>query len=94
MKLLNWIKSEFYDIVEEFKFWRAKRLAKALHKKTGKRYHVVPKNDKELMVVDNTFIDAYNRAAKGKTKKITINDLLKMSYFSTSVNSPVLRNRR
>jgi hypothetical protein len=74
------------SFVNRINFYFAKKKADKMHKLTGKRYHVVPKSDHELMVVDNTWIDAYNRAAKkhgGKT--ININDLLKMSYYSTSV---------
>jgi len=93
MKIIKWIQSEYFDLIESLKFWRTKREANAKHKQTGKRYHVVPYDTKTLAVVDNSFIDNYNKAVKGKGKKITIQDLLKMSYYSTSANSPVLRER-
>jgi hypothetical protein len=89
MKYLNqfkaWIIYQYNSIWNYWHFKKMRAKADKLHKLTGKRYHVVPATKQSLMVVDNTFIDKYNKAAKGKTKKITIVDLLKMSYYSTSV---------
>jgi hypothetical protein len=86
--LIFWIKS----IRNKINFYFAKKKANQLHKLTGKRYHVLPRSDVKLMVVDNDFVNAYNKvAAKKGCKKINIYDLLKMSYYSTSVQS-VVRN--
>ena len=91
-KLWSKIVFEYNSIHNSVSFWYNKRKAIKLHKQTGKRYHVVPRSATTLMVVDNTYIDAYNKIAKKqRQKQITIIDLLKMSYFSTSVNSPVNR---
>ena len=70
-------------------FLNQKRKANNLHKLTGKRYHVIPGANNKLMVVDNTFVDAYNKAARFKIgfKKLTIEKLLEMSYYSTSIKS-------
>ena len=84
MKLLKWIKFEINSLLNYYNFWRMKRAANKKHKITGKRYHVVPKSNDSLMIVDNTYIKFYNKAVKGKSKKITINDLIRMSYYSTS----------
>ena len=88
MKTLNrlkkWILYEYNSIHNYISFWYAKRKANKMHKLTGKRYHVVP-GGKRLMVVNNTFINHYNKAVKSKSKMITIADLLKMSYYSTPV---------
>lgn len=94
-RIINWIVNLYFDLIENIKFWLAKRKANKLHKQTGKRFHVVPASDRKLMVVDNTYVERYNHVIKGirGAKKITFHDLIKMSYYSTSVNSPVLRER-
>ena len=84
-KVKNWLVFEYNSIHNSISFWYMKRKANKLHKLTGKRYHVVPKNKTQLMVVDNSFIKAYNLSVKSKSKQININDLLRMSYYSTSV---------
>lgn len=84
-KLFKAIKFELNSIINSFNFWKAKRKANKMHRLTGKRYHVIPQSDGKLTIVDNEFIKHYNRVVKGKSKKITIHDLLKMSYYSTPV---------
>jgi len=79
----TWIIFEYNTIHNYISFWYAKRKANRLHKLTGKRYHVVPKTKTSLMVVDNTYINHYNKCVKAKGKQININDLLRMSYYST-----------
>ena len=90
--LTDSIKFEYNSILNSFFFWKMKRKANKMHKLTGKRYHVVPKDNTHLMVVDNSFIKRYNKAVKGKSKKITIHDLLKMSYYSTPIEG-ITRNK-
>lgn len=84
-KILTWLTFEYNSIHNYISFWYAKRKANKLHELTGKRYHVVPKTKNSLMVVDNSYIDHYNKCVKGKSKQININDLLHLSYYSTSV---------
>jgi hypothetical protein len=65
------------------------RKANKMHLMSGKRYFVVPISDTRLAVVDNTYVNDYNRFAskqrKGsKIKKININDLIRMAYYATS----------
>ena len=81
----------FNSTLNHISFYYAKKKADNLHKLTGKRYHVVPKTQTSLMVVDNSYVDAYNKHAKHlkRFKKITILDLLKMSYYSTSVQGVI-----
>jgi hypothetical protein len=50
---------------------------------TGKRYHVVPGQGKELLVIDNTYIKQYNKQIKVKAHKINVYDLILMAYYST-----------
>jgi hypothetical protein len=73
----------FNSIYKSFRLRNAKRKANACHRLTGKRYHVVPDSKGKLKIVDNTYIDHYNKFFKCKAKPININDLLKMSYYST-----------
>ena len=87
-KIKKWIVFEYNSIHNSISFWYNKRQADKMHKLTGKRYHVVPKDESTCMVVDNTYIDHYNRAMKKVGgRKISIVELLRMSYYSTSVNS-------
>jgi len=89
-KLWNKIVFEYNSIHNSISFWYMKRKANKLHRLTGKRYHVVPSGKHSLMVVDNTYLDFYNRQAKKHRKPtIDIMQLLKMSYYSTSVQSIV-----
>lgn len=87
-------KATYYynSIWNYFHFKKNVRKAKKLHNLTGKRYFVVPATEQTLMVVDNTYIDHYNRfVKKNGGKKININDLLRMAYFATSCESIVYR---
>jgi len=83
-KFIKWLVFEYNSIHNSVSFWMKKREANRLHYLTGKRYHVIPRDDRRLQVVDNTFINAYN-SQMPKAKRITIVDLIKMSYYSTSV---------
>jgi hypothetical protein len=84
---LKWIRHEIKVLTTYLNCRKCKREANNLHKLTGKRYHVIALNNNKFKVVDNTFVDKYNKLIKGKNRKITINDLLKMSYYSTSTRS-------
>ena len=77
---------EYNTIYNFIMLWFKKRKANKMHRLTGKRYHVVP-SDTGLMVVDNEYVAAYNRVIKrnGVGKKITFLDLIRLSYYSTSV---------
>ena len=58
-----------------------KHKAMQMHLKTKKRYFVVPMTETRLTVVDNNYINFYNKQ-KG-VKKINIFDLIKMAYYAT-----------
>ena len=63
----------------------AKKRANNLHKLTGRQYFVIPAKKNKLLIVDNKFILSYNKFIKNKAvRKITIVELLKMSYYFTS----------
>lgn len=85
MKFLSWLSFELRMKRERKRLKIAKRKAIKLHKLTGKRYHVVPNGSGGLMVVDNEFLKIYNKNVKGLGKQLTFQDLMKNSYFSTSV---------
>ena len=57
----------------------------------GRRYHVIRTTGARLIVVDNTFVKRYNKKISKlkKGKKITIKDLIELSLYTTSCNSPV-----
>jgi hypothetical protein len=90
-KIIKNIKFEINSLINSYNFWKAKRKANKMHRLTGKRYHVVPASETKLMVVNNDFVKEYNRLVKKKGHKITIEKLLKMSYYSTPVQG-VTRN--
>ena len=79
----------YNSILNHINFYLARKKADRLHKLTGKRYHVVQGKGHNLMVVDNTFVALYNSKVKTfkGAKKIDFTDLIKMSYYSTSVQS-------
>ena len=83
--LKNWISYQYNTIHNYISYYIKKQEADRLHATTGKRYHIVPSGKRGLIVVDNSFVKTYN-SMQPKGKRITINDLLKMSYYSTSVN--------
>lgn len=85
MRIIRAIIFEIRVAARKYYLWRKKREAMQLHALTGKRYHVIPVANDKLKVVDNQFINQYNRIIKNIGRKITIEDLLKMSYFSTPV---------
>ena len=66
-------------------FRAMKKRANLYHEKTGKRYFVVPMTATRCTVVNNDYIKSYNKQ-KG-AKRININDLIRMSYYSTSTRA-------
>jgi len=74
---------EINSIRNTLRFKRARRKADKMHELTGRRYHVIAAADNKLVVVDNNFVKYYNKKTKGP--KITIDKLIEMSYYSTSV---------
>jgi hypothetical protein len=77
----KWLKFQYNSIYNSIMFWYKKKEADRLHQLTGRRYFVIPAGNK-LAIVDNRSIAAFNRA-QPKGKRITINDLLKESYYAT-----------
>ena len=75
--------------ITHYKFKRYRKRADELHKLTGRRYFVIPDSGGGMVVVDNNYINIYNKTMKTHGKKMTIVDLLKMSYYATSLNSIV-----
>jgi hypothetical protein len=66
-------------------FNRIKKRADDMHQITGKRYHVIPIPTNKLAIVDNDYVNRYNRTMCHKInfKKMTIENLLKLAYYST-----------
>jgi hypothetical protein len=81
------LKYWYKKTVTHYKFKRYRKRADELHRLTGRRYFVVSDAAGGMVVVDNRYIDAYNKAMKGKAKKITIADLITMAYYATSLNN-------
>lgn len=81
--LKNWFIFQYNSIWNYFHFRYMKKQAEKMHKLTGKQYFVVPKTKTSCMVVDNTFIKAYNQNVP-KNKRITHVDLLRMCYYKTA----------
>jgi hypothetical protein len=80
---------EWNSWMNSIRFKYAKRKADKLHKRDGKRYHVIPAGNK-LAVVNNEVIKHLNKKLP-KAQRIDIRDIMGMSYYSTSVKSPVNR---
>ena len=98
-KLINWIVNLFFDLYEEYKLWRTTKRAYKLHAKYGKRFHVIATGERTIGIIDNDCIlyeglePSKMAMLTSKGKKIPFIELIKKSYYSTSVNSPVLRER-
>lgn len=71
----------WFDKQGELAFWFAKRRANKLHKSTGKRYYVVPINNR-LKVIGSHTLAKVNRKLP-KRKRISIDKLLIESYYHT-----------
>lgn len=82
MKLFRFISYEIRFIKNYISFVYLRNKANIYHKMTGKQYHIVLQNNGKLKLVDNTVLNVYNKNVKGKAK-ITIRELLQMSYYST-----------
>lgn len=80
-KVKDFFVFEYNSLWNKYIFWKMKRKADKMHGMTKKRYHVVPISETELIVVDNSYIKWHNKQ-KG-IKKITVYDLIEMSYYST-----------
>lgn len=78
---------EFTTMLEGFRLSMAKRKANKLHKLRRKRFHVVPVSGNKLIVVNDIFIDSYNRKISkiDGGKKITIKVLLDTALYSTPI---------
>jgi hypothetical protein len=85
-EIFSFFTFQFNSTLNYINFYFAKKKADKLHALTGKRYHVIPTGKYRLSVVDNNYIDLFNRIAKKKGRKqISIMDLIQMSYYTTSV---------
>lgn len=79
--------------------YNLKKKAIMLHKSTGFQFHIVPADKEKLIIVSKNYsvpnvcmsIRAYNKAVKGKQRQLTMVDVLRMSYFSTPVQSRILK---
>lgn len=86
-KLIGFFRFWYGTTLNYVTFYLARKKADRMHKLTGRRYHVIPSGKHTLAVVDNSFVNEYNRRVskmKGG-KKIDIIALLNMSYYSTGV---------
>ena len=83
MKIITKIKNEIRFILSLLYFYSARNRARQLHQLTGRRYHVLAGRGLKYIIVDNTYIDRFNAGVKNKAHRITIEMLLKMSFYST-----------
>ena len=73
---------EINDILNSLSYRKHRRKADKLHKKTGKRYFVIPESDTKCIVVNNDWLKYYNRKVP-KSKRLTFKELCEMAYYST-----------
>lgn len=76
---ITWLWNSYVWNPLHFRYMKNKAIR--MHKITRKRYFVVPKTETSLTIVDNNYINFYNKQ-KG-VKKININDLIRMAYYAT-----------
>lgn len=85
MTIKEWFIFHYNSIHNSISYKFNVNKANKLHKLTGKQYHVVPKSQNSLMVVDNSYIKYYNQNVP-KSKRIDIRKLSEMSYYSTKLS--------
>lgn len=78
-KIKTFLVFKFLWYKRKIQFYFAKKKADTMHAMTGRKYYVVPAG-KKLQVVTGDVVKVFNKRMK---KKLNINDLLKMSYYST-----------
>ena len=71
------------NLVVSFRFWNAKRKANNAHNITGKRYYVIHDNMGHFIIVNNSYIKAYNKKANHPSQRINFTDLINMSDYMT-----------
>lgn len=70
--------------IDKQRFKNAKKRAIEYHLLKPKQYHVIKQAGK-YTVVDNRWVDYYNKVIREKGgKKITVYELMKIAYFSTN----------
>jgi len=77
LTVASWIISA----IKAIRFKRAVKKANRLHRLTRRRWHVINGENNSFAVVDNRFIDYYNKQRIGT--KLTIEELLKIALYST-----------
>ena len=78
-KIKTFLVFKFLWHKRKIQFYFAKKKADTMHTMTGRKYYVVPAG-KKLQVITSDVIKVFNKRTK---QKMNINDLLKMSYYST-----------
>lgn len=82
-KIKQFLRSEWLMLTRGITIAYLKSRAKRLWVMTGKQHHVVPTNEGRFIVVNNQWVNAFNKIVKDKGKHITSYDLAKMSVYST-----------
>jgi len=78
-------------LIDKIELWIAKMRANRMHRITGRRYFVILRYDGKLIVVDNKYINFYNKGLRNKNKRLNIEKLMKMALYATTCKSVINR---
>lgn len=85
MKLINQLKQAFTLWKRKREIKRVSKIADDLHKVNGKRYFVIQYGD-EMKVIDNIYIQEYNKLAKKQgVKQMRFIDVINTCLYATPV---------
>ena len=82
--LVSWIAGQYIQAIRLFLFASAKRQAKKWHKKTGKRFYVIPTSNYKFTIMNNLSRKSYNRRVS-KIMRLSYKRLDSIQYWNTGL---------
>ena len=81
---ISWIAGQYIQVIRLWMFAAAKRTARRWHKKTGRRFYVIPVSNYSFVVMNNLMRKAYNRKV-GRRMGISLKRLDAIEYWNTGL---------
>ena len=81
---ISWIAGQYVQAIRLILFASAKRQAKKWHKKTGKRFYVIPTSNYKFTIMNNLSRKSYNRRVS-KIMRLSYKRLDSIQYWNTGL---------
>jgi len=81
---ISWVAGQYIQGIRLWMFASAKRTAKKWHRKTRRRFYVVPTSNYKFTVMNNLMRKSYNRKV-GKRMGISLKRLDAIEYWNTGL---------